>query len=215
MFMKQKRSIAWLMLIAGTMLLLFSGCGVSRHHPEPVRYYTLYYSPPEPLNSRESAGEYPVFIHVKKLYALPPFNTTHIVYADSPFQRSRYFYHQWVTTPADMLTSLIVRDIEASGVADMTVTMPSGKTVTHRVEGTVIDFYENDAPHQWEAVIALRLTLTRMDPASRTGEILLQKTYRETKPLEKNNPHELARSMSMAMGAVSRQFIQDIVEVLP
>ncbi len=215
--MKQKRKILWVLLVAGSMLLLFSGCG-TRHPAEPVRYYTLYYSPPEPLEGREvreGADERPVFIHVKRLHALPPFNTTHIVYADSPFQRSKYVYHQWVTTPTDMLTALLVRDIEASGVADMTMAMPSGKTVTHRVEGTIIDFYENDEGPQWEAVIALRLALTRMDPASRTGEILFQKTYRETKPLEKNNPHELARSMSTAMGAVSRQFIQDIVEVLP
>ncbi len=202
------------MLMAGGMFLLACGCGFSRHQPEPVSYYALHYDVPELQISVKNITNSPVVIRVKRLQTQPPFNTTHIVYADNPYQRSRYLYHQWITTPADMLTTLLVRDIEAAGPAGMSVSTTPGKAATHRVEGTIVDFYENDENRQWEAVLVLRLALTRVDPVSRTEEILFQKTYRETRPLQKNNPHELARSMSKAMEAVSNRFIGDMYDNL-
>ncbi len=211
----RKQMIICILLFAGGAILLTGGCGVSRHQPEPVTYYALYYTPPDPLPAVHNRTEKPLVIHLPRLHAQPPYNTTHMVYADSPYQRNRYAYHQWVSTPAEMLTSLLLRDIETSKIVDAAVSMPAGKGVTHRIEGVIIDFYENDEKTQWEAVLVLRMTLTRMDPAATTGKILLQRTYNEVIPLKKNNPHELARSMSKAMEAVSRRFIADIYGKLP
>lgn len=211
----RKRIIICIFLLAGGAVLLAGGCGVTRHQPEPVTYYALHYTPPDPLPAGHNKTEKPLVIHIPRLHAQPPYNTTHMVYADSPYQRNKYAYHQWITTPADMLTSLLLRDVEASKIADAAVSMPAGKGVTHRIEGMIIDFFENDENTQWEAVLVLRLTLTRMDPTAMTGKILFQSTYNEVRPLEKNNPHELARSMSKAMEAVSRRFIADMNGKLP
>ncbi len=202
------------MLMAGGVFLLACGCGFSRHQPEPVTYYALHYDAPESQMAVENIIGSPVIIRVKRLQAQPPFNTTHIVYADNPYQRSRYLYHQWVTTPAEMLSTLLTRDIEAASTTGMTVSSNPGNAPTHRVEGTIIDFYENDEPPEWEAVLVLRLAMTRIDPVSRSEEILFQKTYREIRVLQKNNPHELARSMSKAMEAVSNRFIGDMYDKL-
>jgi len=117
--------------------------------------------------------------------------------------------------PADMLTPLLMRDIESSAIADAVVSTPAGKAVTHRVEGTIIDFYENNEDKRWEAVLVLRLSLTEIDPASRAEKTLFYKTYREVRALEKNNPHDLAHQMSKAMAAVSEQFISDIKTYFP
>lgn len=210
----RKQTAICIVLLAGGIFLLACGCGFSRHQPEPVTYYALHYDVPEPQSSMKNITGSPVVVRVKRLQTHPPFNTTHIVYADNPYKRSRYLYHQWITTPTDMLTSLLVRDIEATGPVGMTVSTTPGKAATHLVEGTIVDFYENDEKPEWEAVLVLRLALTRLDPVSRSEEILFQKTYRETRPLKKNNPYELARSMSKAMEVVSSRFIGDMYENL-
>lgn len=202
------------MLLASGVFLLAGGCGFSRPQPEPLTYYALHYDAPEPHIDAQNIADGPVVIRVKRLQAQPPFNTSHIVYADNPYQRSRYLYHQWVTTPADMLSTLLTRDIEATSIGGMPVSATPGNAATYRVEGTIVDFYENDENPTWEAVLGLRLSLTRIDPVSRNEEILFQKTYRETSPLQKNNPHELARSMSKAMEAVSRRFRVDMYDKL-
>ena len=201
--------------IAGGMLLAVHGCGGMRQHPEPVKYYVLHYDPPKPPIAPETGREKPAVIHVERLQARAPYTTRHIIYAESPYQRSKYAYHQWMNPPADMLTPLLIRDIESSAIADAVVPRPAGKAATYRVEGTIIDFYENNEDKRWEAVLVLRLSLTEIDPASRAEKTLFYKTYREVRVLEKNNPHDLARQMSKAMAAVSKQFIHDIKTYFP
>ena len=203
-----------LILVLG-IAALSHGCALTHPQPETIRYYTLHYDAPgDHPACRSHAADKRLIVQVKRFHAPPPYNATHILYAESPHQRSSYAYHQWVSTPADMLTELLHRDMEHTGIADAVVSISSGHTVTHRVEGTIIDFYENDVPENWEAVLALRLMLVRTDRELRTETILFKRTYREVETLEKNNPLSLARSMSKAMEAVSVRFIEDVCREL-
>ncbi len=201
--------------LIGTVFLLINGCARVHPQPEPVRYYTLSYDPPDFPECLTNGNHKPVTIHLKRLDASAPYDTNQIIYAESPYERSSYAYHRWISTPATMVGSLLLRDIEKTGIAEAVVTIPAGKTVTHRIEGTIIDFYENDAPEDWEAVLALRLMLIRSDRTARTEELLFKKTYREIRILKKNNPLELARAMSKALETVSKAFIEDICRELP
>lgn len=212
----RKRMITIITGLAGSAVFLIAfGCGIFQAQPQPIQYYTLSYDQPEGAPCGEKAAGLPVVIHVKQLHASAPYNTNHIIYAPNRHQRDRYAYHQWITPPSDMLTSLLARDIERTGISDTVVLMPSAKNVTHRIKGTIIEFYENDEPGDWEAVLSLRLSLTRSNPAARTETRLFTKTYREVRPLDKNNPYALARAMSNAMESVSERFIDDICGKLP
>jgi ABC-type uncharacterized transport system auxiliary subunit len=198
---------------AAAGFLFAYGCAIKADAPEPVKYYVLHYAPPEfPVTINNS--EKPVVIHVDRLKTHVPYNSTRIVYAENPHQRSTYAYHQWMKYPADMVASLLLRDIEKSGIADTVVERPSRSHVTHRVEGTIVDFYENDEKAQWEAVLTLRLALIHIDSSTRAEKVIFEDTYREVKPLERNNPLGLARSMSKAMEDVSKQFLADITNAL-
>jgi len=207
----RKRMITTIICLAGsTVFLIASGCGVFQAQPEPVQYYTLSYDQPEAARCREKTAGIPLVIHVKRLHASAPYHTNHIIYAPNRYQRNRYAYHQWITPPSDMLTSLLVRDLERADISDTVVSMPSAKNVTHRIEGTIIEFYENDEPDDWEAVLSLRLSLTRLEAGSKTETLMFTTTYREVRTLDKNNPRALARAMSNAMKSVSERFIDDI-----
>lgn len=212
----QKRMITIITgLACSAVFLIACGCGIFQTQPKPVHYYTLAYDQPQTARCRENAADNPVVIHVKQLHASAPYNTNHIIYAPNQHQRARYAYHQWITAPSDMLTSLLARDIDRTGISDTVVLVPNAKNVTHRIGGTIIDFYENDEPGDWEAVLSLRLSLTRSDPVAGNETRLFTKTYREVKSLDKNNPHALARAMSNAMESVSKRFIEDICGKLP
>lgn len=199
----------------GTIFLLFPGCATVRPQPEPVKYYTLSYDPPAPPDCLTTGNNKPLSIHLKRLNANAPYDTNQIIYAESPYQRSSYAYHRWISTPANMVSSLLLRDIEKTGIAEAVITAPAGNTVTHRIEGTIIDFYENDAPGDWEAVFELQLMLIRSDRTAGAEKLMLKKTYREIRTLKKNNPLDLARAMSKALEAVSNAFIEDICHELP
>ena len=208
------QSCRWLSVLGAMSILLAGGCGLLYHEPEQIKYYTLSYESPAPSAESENSPDKAAVIRVGRIHAKPPYDTNHIVYAQSPYQRSKYVYHKWITTPADMLTSFFIRDIEAFDVADIEISSSFGKAPTYNVKGIIIDFYENNEKARWEAVLALRLTLVKTDPESRGKRVILSNTYREIRELEKNNPHELARSMSKAMEAVSKQFLADLHNAL-
>lgn len=210
-----KRQIAICIIIAGLSALFVlsaSGCTPGRHQPEPISYYVLHYNPPG--KSLPSGIKDPVIVHVKRLEAPAPYNTNHMIYAENPYHRARYAYHQWMAKPADMLTGLLVRDIQSAGATDAASASTSRRDATLRVEGGIIDFYEDDEKHQWEAVLTIRLALVHIRDAGRQERTLFMSTYAERVVLEKNNPHSLARSMSKAMEAVSGQFMADMAESL-
>ena len=212
----RKRMTKTIICLTGcTVLLLAAGCRIFQSQPDPVQYYTLSYDKPEVANCRDKAVDTPLVIRIKRLDAAAPYNTNHIIYAPNRYERSEYAYQKWIKPPSDIMTPLLVRDIENSGIAETVGQMPSGKNITHRIEGTIIDFYENDKPDDWEAVLALRLSLTHIKSGSKTEKVIFTKTYREEKKLAKNNPHALARAMSEAMKSVSVRFIDDICKKLP
>lgn len=212
----RKRMTKTIICLTGcTVLLLAAGCRIFQSQPDPVQYYTLSYDKPEVADCRDKTDNTPVVIHVKRFKASAPYNTNHIIYAPNRYQRSRYAYHKWINPPPDLMTPLLVRDIEHSGIADTVGQMPSAKNVTHRVEGMIIDFYENDKPDDWEAVLTLRLSLTHIKSGSKTEKVIFTKTYHEERKLDKNNPHALARATSKAMNSVSERFIGDICKKLP
>jgi len=210
-----KRQITLCMFIAGLSALLFlsaPGCGAVRQHPEPMNYYVLHYDPPD--KALPSGITEPLIVHVNRLEALAPYNTNHMIYAKNPYHRARYSYHQWMVKPADMLTELLVRDIQLAGFVDAVAAGTSRRDASFRVEGEIVDFYEDDEKQRWEAVLTLRLALIRIHEGGRKEKTLFRRTYSERVVMEKNNPHSLARSMSKAMEAVSGQFMANMAESL-
>ncbi len=210
-----KRQIAICTIIAGLSALFFLsafGCTPGRQQPEPMSYYVLHYDPPG--KALPSGIKEPVIVHVKRLEAPAPYNTNHMIYSENPYHRARYAYHQWMVNPADMLTRLLVRDVQHAGTTDAAYASMSRRNATLRVEGEIVDFYEDNEKQQWEAVLTIRLALIGISEAGREERTLFINTYAERVVLERNNPHSLARSMSKAMEAVSGQFMADMAESL-
>lgn len=206
-----KRRIAICTIIAGlsaVFLLSASGCAPGRQQPQPINYYVLHYDPPG-KTAPSGFGE-SVIVHVQRLEAPEPYNTNHMIYAENPWHRARYAYHQWMVKPADMLSGLLVRDIENAGAA-----VASRRDATHRVEGGIVDFYEDNEKQRWEAVLTLRLALVRIREDGKEERTLFSNAYAERVALEKNNPHSLARALSKAMEAVSVRFLDDMAQSIP
>jgi cholesterol transport system auxiliary component len=127
--------------------------------------------------------------------------------------KNKYYYHQWIMEPGDMITHLFVRDLRASNIA-RAILISESSYATHQLSGMVDEFYEQDHENGWNAVLSITITLTEKKEIDVTKRILFQKNYKTLYPCKQKNPKGSAMAMSMAMSEISKKIISDIYDVL-
>ncbi len=186
------------------LLVLVAACTPGRA-PQPF-FYTLEYQVEPP-------GDPPLqeVIRVMPFTAAPPYTGRNILYQEADNQRRPFHYHRWLNEPARMVEFLLARDLAASrlfaGVLD------DGAPAAHTCSlgGTVVEFLEDERGEPWQAVLEIAIYLV---DGRRPAQVLLQKTYRETEPLDRHHPAALAAAMSRALARVSAAIQQDVYAVL-
>ncbi|MBN1103452.1 MAG: membrane integrity-associated transporter subunit PqiC [Deltaproteobacteria bacterium] len=192
-------------------LILFLASCTSMRQPSPrIDYYTLEYAPP-------LAGERkPVHrvIKVARFSAAPLYSTAQIIYRDRPFKREAYTYHRWRSTPADLVTYFLSRDLKQSGLFKAVLPHDSGQSSDFIIDGSVDEFLEWDQEDSWEAALTFSVTLMAANEPDISRRVLFQKTYQGRSPCRQKNPRALAEAMSEAMAGLSAKVIADVYEAL-
>jgi len=196
------------LLVLATMML--AGC-LSPGHPAPkIDFYTLEY---DPVCVRP-ASPLPAVLDIQRFSIVPDYNTMRIVFKDTPFQRNEYVYHRWHADPADLVSSFLSRDLQASGLFLAVNAPESPLPATHMLSGSVNAFYEHDLPHGWEAVLGMTITLSRANEPDITKRILFQRCYRTTRPCGTRTPASVAQAMSEAMKELSANIQNDVAQAI-
>jgi cholesterol transport system auxiliary component len=188
----------------------FNAC-MSLSKPSPgIAQYTLQYDPPH----NSPGNPLPVVLKVERFHVAPEFNTYQMVYGEGAFRRNVYHYHQWRSSPGDLITYALMRDLRESGSFAGVIPRESLTSHTHILEGTVDQFYEKDGDQTCNAVLSMSVTLMVEGEPDTTKRILLQKSYQAVEPCHRRNPVAFAKAMSHAMQRVSRQIIKDLEDRL-
>jgi len=206
---KPFRTLAGLLLTA-LLLIASQGCLAQLEDgPARLHFYTLHY---EPL---PVAGEtLPVILEIDPLTSGPNCDLTKMVYQDQELKRQEYDYHRWRAKPGPLLSSFLRRDLQESGLFKAVIPEESRTGPTHRLEGTVEEFYELDTEEGWFAVIETSLTLVDTRREDISGSVLMQRRYRIQEPAEAKTPKSVARAMSLASAELARQVAQDVHKIL-
>lgn len=155
----------------------------------------------------------PVVVRLERFSVAPQYNTSRIVYRDREFARETYNYHRWRANPGDLVTHFLSRDFRESGLFKAVFEAGSRFPASCVLEGSVEEFFERDGAEQWEAVLALNVTLLAEGEPDVSRRVLYQKTYRDSEPCARKNPTALSEAMSRAMARVSRAVIEDVYRV--
>ena len=86
---------------------LVSSCGAAR----PSKYYALDL----PAVAPATGGPYPVALLVGRFSAPHLYRDERVVYRTGEVQIGTYEYHRWAEPPTDMLETMLVRSLRASG----------------------------------------------------------------------------------------------------
>lgn len=192
------------------VFLPLAACLTLRQSKEKIEFYTLEYDPPKMVTDEPI----PVVMKMERFSVAPPYNTTRIIYRDRSFRRDAYVYYRWRANPGDLVSHFLGRDIRQSGLCTAVIPGDSRSASSHRLEGSVEEFFEWDTQDNWKAVLSLSITLMAENEPDISKRVLFQKAYRATKACAERNPGALAEAMSRAVAEVSGQIIKDIYDAL-
>lgn len=186
------------------------GCAGMGKPREKVDYYVLEYESPR----IPELSPIPAVVRLERFTVAPQYNTNRIVYREREFARETYNYHRWRANPGDLVTHFLARDFRESGLFKAVLPAGSRFSASCVIEGSVEEFFENDGTEQWEAVLALSITVIAEGESDVSRKVLHQGSYRASEPCVRKNPRALSEAMSRAMARVSRTIIEDVYRIL-
>lgn len=175
-----------------------------------MQYYTLDYAPTRSKHPARLSST----IVFQRFRVAPDYNSRQMVYSESVHTKNAYVYHQWRSHPGDLVPYLLSRDLDHSGHFNA-VHPPGSKTQpTFRIEGLLEKFYERDEKFDYEAVLAITITVVTNDPSKRVPTSVMHQHYHATVPMDGRSAGYLAKAMSRAVSKISGAISNDLVRVL-
>lgn len=195
-----------LFLLSLLCLALVAGCFGRTKPPYVMDQYTLDYSP-----ATVTAGQ-PVeeLIRVERFAVAPAFNSTSMVIRKGQYRFDTYTYSRWRVNPADMVTGFALRDITRAGIFKGTYSWYDSDLSRYVLEGYVDEFCESSG----KGLLSVRITLVDTKAKNPVEQVVFQKQYTHSAPMDDSSPDALAAALSAAMKEVSARLTADIAAAL-
>ncbi|MDD5233180.1 MAG: ABC-type transport auxiliary lipoprotein family protein [Syntrophales bacterium] len=190
-------------ILLWSALLILNGCAGAKFPPE-VNQYTLEYASPAFGDMKPVDAS----IRLEPFSIVRAYSTTSMVYRTKPFRYGDDAYNRWRVKPSDMLSDLLLRDMRNAGLFRGVFSYNDADNGCYNLGGVIEEIYERESKDCNQAVLGVNVTLVGSSQEA-PGQILFQKGYRSVQDMERRDAESLARAMSRAMEAVSREIILD------
>ncbi len=133
-----------------------------------------------------------------------------MVISDEKTRESVVSQHRWQENPVDMITELVLRDIETSRLFERAVDQWSSMPYRYALEGTVQTL--RGEVRGKEAFARVEADVSFIDfEASRLGKkIIFKKSYTIMEPSLSNAPSKIAEAMNTAVKKLSKSIRDDV-----
>ena len=165
-------SSAGLTALVIALCVLLTNCGSAR----PVKYFSIQGTPPPVAQSATPA--YPVTIVVGHIAAPLLFRDDRMVYSNGAVELGSDSYNRWAEQPTDMIESMLVQDLRASGQFRAVQRMSSSGKGEYLLRGHLSAFNEVDSPG-----ITARFTIDFELLQTKTGTVVWTFPYSHDEPV--------------------------------
>jgi ABC-type uncharacterized transport system auxiliary subunit len=196
------------MVLLACLVVFAPGCTLKNR--EAVIYHALDYRSPE----KESKATVPETLMMYQFLLDDSVDNDWLVVPDAPGGEESAQRHRWHENPADMITELIMRDIENSGLFVRTIDQSSSSHYRYALEGTVKKFRGTISGGKATALLEVEATLTDFDPPPGKSKTLLSRVYRIEVPSKEKVAEALVKALNEAAKQLSERIRGDIKEVL-
>ena len=197
-------------ILSLTLLIFSSGCAFMGR--EAIIYYAFDY--PVPQRNSDSGPISGDTLMVYKFLLAPSVDTDSLVISEPGGKETPMLLHQWKDNPADMVTELLLRDLENSGLFRKTVDQMSTARYRYALEGTVRNLQGRVKDEKGKALIEVDVTLIDFNSPVGTRKDLLRKSYRIEAPSVDTRPESIVKALNMAVRELSQEVRKDIGSAL-
>lgn len=189
-------------------LVISSGCGLKTG--STVIYHTLDYPPPD----REFKTPIPHTLMVYRFLLAPDVESDSILTSQPKGAVKSVRIHRWQENPADMVTDILLRDLEASGLFRKIVDQLSNVRYRYALEGTLRDMHGVIKNGQASAVVELEMVFTDFEAPRALEKDLLKKTYKVEIPSKDASAESILAAFNTGVKEISALLRADIRTVL-
>ncbi len=176
--------------------------------PAPDKAYFAIDVPP-PAKAKASSD---LVLRVRRVNVATPYNARTFVYKVGEGKFESDYYNGFITTPAENLTGELIEWLAAGG--PFASAIDGASSVSHQLvlESNVTalygDYTDKQAP---QAVIETKFFL--MDDTGADVRIVFQKTYRQTAPVDGEEPAALVRAWNETWRKTFTALVNDLGQV--
>jgi ABC-type uncharacterized transport system auxiliary subunit len=186
-------------------LIIFAG-GCSLKTREAVKYHALDY--PAPV--KESGLPIRETLMVYRFLLDPSVDIYSLVLAHSKGGDESMLLHRWKDNPGDMITELVLRDIESSGLFERVVDQVSNARYRYALDGTVRRLQGIATGGKVFAAIEAEATLTDFDAPRGGQKAIMKQSYKIERTSEDSTADAVVRALNTAVQEFSAKLRGDI-----
>lgn len=138
----------------------------------------------------------------------------HLVITEWDGQESSVTRHPWEENPAEMVTELIKRDLEASGLFEKTVDQWSTARYRYALEGKLIGLHGVIKDGKAKAVVEAEMTFMDFDSPFGAKKTIMKKTYKIEVPSVDTTPASIVRAVNLGIRRLSERIRSDVRQAL-
>lgn len=192
----------------GLVVLAVAVCGCAQRTANQHQYVLAAGRPETSVAAQSDA-----ILEVRRFTVDAAFADRPLVYRIGASEYESDFYHEFLVTPAVMVTDRVRRWLVRSGVFANVLVPASRMTPSHVLEGNITalhgDFRDESAP---VAVVELRCFLLDETPLAQT--VLLSKAYEATQPVESRDAEALVAALDRCLAHILTRLEDDLKTVL-
>ena len=155
--------------------LLLSGClsGIFKRDAITVNYYQIDY----PEIAKACEKPFDLSLSFRKLQVNSAYDRSTLIYMNGDKSGGVYSYDEWLSSPDELIFSMLQRDLEDGNVFKSLTSRTSGTLPDYGLVGSLVEVYESREllGTKAKAHVVMLFTLTRLDRGSRTPRVGWQK----------------------------------------
>jgi ABC-type uncharacterized transport system auxiliary subunit len=190
-------------LLVITTLLVVTGCAVKNRD---ISYYAFDY--PSPTKESDSPVKDTLMIY--RFLPARSVSLDSLVISEDKEGEQTYFKYRWEENPADMITDLILRDLQTAGLFERVVDQLSSVRYRYALQGNIKTLQGVIKDGKARAILDMELILTDFDAPIGRDKTILKKSYKIETPSKDTEPASIIEAMNKAIENLSQKLRTDM-----
>ncbi|MGC8660368.1 MAG: ABC-type transport auxiliary lipoprotein family protein [Desulfomonilaceae bacterium] len=192
----------WDLLVIGISLVTVMSCGCGLWNRDAIVFHAINY----PIPGKTSELIIPETIMVYRFLMDPAVDTHNLIISDQYSKTKNISNYAWPRDPSTMLTELVTRDLETSGLFQKAVDQTSNVPYRYALEGTIKKFQGVVNGSKGSGLIEMEISLIDFEPRIAGKNKLMKKDY----VLEVRSEDTSAKSLVQALDKGTRDLSQQL-----